>query len=321
MESLNMKTFTNILLAGGLLVAAGLAASSASAQCHDGFHHHHAVGPTRYLHFKVDGRPFVFDRVSSGIFCDGVKIGVREPSGKVTLFGNVPPVGGVATTPGGVIAGGPAVAGGPGAAGGVAVAGNPVGGVAPGAAGVAGPVGVAGGPVATPTAGGPVGTPGAGGPVAPGAAGARGGVAPAPAPTPAAAGGVPAAATPSAIPSLGSGNDPLAAAAQPVLPAIDISLLTGQWRAETKDIAGRVVVRELTFDEERNATLRVQAQGQEPLSIEGPFDMTGNQFVVTDGEDKRDLGQFTVVEKDRLVLQGEGETVNFSRVEEAPEEE
>ena len=311
-----MKTFTNILLAGGLLVAAGLVASSASAQCHDGFHNFHAVAPSRYLHFKVDGRPFVFDRVNSGIFCDGVKIGVREPSGKVTLFGNVPPVAGVAPT-GGVVAGGPAVVGGPGAAGGVAVAGNPVGAVAPGAAGLAGPVGVAGGPVATPTAGG-VGTPAVGGAVAPGAAGARGGVAPAPAPVPAAAGGVPAAA--SAVPSLGSGNDPLAAAAQPVLPAIDISLLTGQWRAETKDIAGRVVVRELTFDEERNATLRVQAQGQEPISIEGPFDMTGNQFVVTDGEDKRDLGQFTVVENDRLVLKGEGETVNFTRVEEAPVE-
>lgn len=105
-----------------------------------------------------------------------------------------------------------------------------------------------------------------------------------------------------------------------MLPPIDVSLLTGQWRAETKDIAGRVVVRELSFDEERNATLRVQAEGQEPISIQGPFDMANNQFVVTDGDEKRDLGQFTVVEKDRIVLKGEGETVNFSRVEVANDE-
>jgi hypothetical protein len=303
-----MKNFAKFVLAGGLLLAAGLAVDNASAQCHDGFHNYAA--PSRFLQFRVDGRAFVFDRVSSGIFCDGVKIGIREPSGKVTLFGNLPaPAGGVAAvpggiaaTPGGVVAGGPAVAGASVPAAGGVVAGNP---------------GVAGAPAAVDGAA-PGGVPAGNAPgVAPAQSPAAvgGSDAPAPAPAPAPAAG-PTAAVPSAVPALGSGNDPQAAAAVPPVPQVDISLLVGQWRAETKDIAGRVVVRELSFDEQRNATLRVQAEGQEPISIQGPFEMKNNQFVIADGEDKRELGQFTLVEKDRLVLQGEGETVNFTPVQE-----
>jgi hypothetical protein len=344
-----MKSFAKILLASGLMFAAGLAADQASAQCHDGFFNCNPA-PSRYLHFRVDGRAFVFDRVTSGIFCDGVKIGVRDPSGKVTLFGGVPaPAGGAVAGPGNVVAGGAPVAGGAIQAGGPAIAGSPAGQGAPGIAGpsriagtpgipggqgVVGGQGVAGAPIGAGSAapgvarqganvGGPVGGQAVGGqaigPGSPGTAGAGAAAAPAPAPAPVAAGGNPAAAVPTAVPALGSGNDPLAAAAQASLPQFDLGLLAGQWRAETKDIAGRVVVRELSFDEERNATLRIQAQGQEPISIQGPFDMSNNQFVVTDGDEKRDLGQFTIVEKDRLVLKGEGETVNFTRVEEAPE--
>ena len=320
-----MKTIKNLLLAGGLALTTAFASGNAQAQCLNGYHNYSAPAPVkgRYYQFEVEGRAFVFDRSSGDIFCEGKKIGFRDAKGEVTIFPNTIP--GAAPAAGGVgqpVVGGPAT-GGPVTGGpvvGSAAPGAPVGGVVGGGAvgGNAGPGAAAPGPGAAGPATGAAG-PGAAAPAAAVPApvnGQPGGAAaPAAAPSPAPAGGQAAPAAPAAgapIPALGSGNDAAAAAAI-AGPEISLESLSGQWRSETKDITGRVVVRELSFDEDKNATLRVQVQGQEPFAVQGPFSMKGGLLTISDGDDERELGRISGIDSNQLVLSGEGETLTFTR--------
>jgi hypothetical protein len=103
-----------------------------------------------------------------------------------------------------------------------------------------------------------------------------------------------------AIPSLGNGISPVE------------KLFFGQWRAENKNILGRNVVRELTFVDDKNLTLLVQAGGEETQTIEGEFEFKDGKLSIK-GDERRDLGLVSA-ENGQLTLKGD-ETLNFKRVE------
>jgi hypothetical protein len=289
-----MKTVRNLLIAAAAMLAAHSGTPESSAQCFSGYDYY-APKPAvaRFHHFQLDGRAFAFDRITGDIFCGNVKIGFRTPDGRVSLLPDAAArVAGVAPA-GGVVAGQPAPAGQPavGVAGGAPVAGAPAGGAAAPAVGAPAAGAAATDAPATP---------------APAAAPANGDAVPA-APAPTAA----PAANSGAIPVLGSGNDP----ALPAAAAIDPELLSGQWRAESKDILDRTVIRELTFDEEKKLTFRVQVQGDEPRVIEGAFEIKEGKLTVTEDEEKRELGQISA-ENGQLIIKGENESLTFKRIEE-----
>jgi hypothetical protein len=292
-----MKTVRNLLIVAATLLAAYT--STASAQCYSGYDYYSPKAVSRFYQFQLDGRGFAFDRVTGDIFCGTVKIGVRTPDGRVNLLPDAAArIGGAPA--GGVVAGQPAVAGQPGVAGGAALGGVAAPGGTP-AVGGAAPAG------ATPAGAAPAGAPATDAPAAPpaqGAAPAGNGDAVPAAPAPTAT-----AATDTAIPVLG--NNP----GLPAPAAIDPALLTGQWRVEGTDVFGRSVIRELSFDEDKKVTFRVQAQGDEPQVIEGAFEIKEGKMTVTQDEENRELGQISA-ENGQLIIKRDNETLTFKRIEE-----
>jgi hypothetical protein len=71
----------------------------------------------------------------------------------------------------------------------------------------------------------------------------------------------------------------------------------------------------LSFEDDKNLSLRVQVQGDEPRLIEGAFEIKDGKLTVKEDDENRDLGAI-IAENGQLVLKGESETLTFKRIEE-----